>query len=82
MSRCRSIGAPLAIGLGILLLIGCVELPLPRSAERYSETKSEQIQQPADYPDSPGQVVRVVVPFPPDGTDQCGPATLASVLTY
>jgi hypothetical protein len=26
--------------------------------------------------------VRVVVPFSPDGTDQCGPATLASVLMY
>jgi hypothetical protein len=82
MSRSRSIGVVLAIGLGVLLLIGCVELPLSGSAERYSETKSEQIQQPADYPDSPGQVVRVVVPFFPDGTDQCGPATLASVLTY
>ena len=82
MSRCRSIGAVLAIGLGVLLLIGCVELPWPGSAEMYSETKSEQIQQTADYPDSPGQVVRVVVPFFPDGTDQCGPATLASVLTY
>ena len=82
MSRCRSIGAVLAIGLGILLLIGCVESPSPGSAERYSETKSEQIQQTADYPDSPGQVVRVLVPFFSDGTDQCGPSTLASVLTY
>ena len=82
MSRCRSIGAVLVIGLGVLLLIGCVELPLPGSAEMYSDTKSEQIQQTADYQDSPRQVVRVVVPFFPDGTDQCGPATLASVLTY
>ena len=82
MSRCESIGAVLAAGLGVLLLIGCVELPLPGSAERNSETRSEQIQQTADYPDSPGQAVRVAVPFFPDGTDQCGPATLASVLTY
>jgi len=82
MSRCRSIGAVLVIGLGVLLLIGCVELPLSGSAEMYSGTGSEQIQQTADYQDSPRQVVRVVVPFFPDGTDQCGPATLASVLTY
>lgn len=82
MSRCRSIGAVLAMGLGVLLLIGCVESSSPGSAERYSETRSEQIQQTADYPDSPGQAVRVLVPFFPDGTDQCGPSTLASVLTY
>lgn len=82
MRKYGSIGAVMAIGLGALLLIGCVELPLPGSAEKHSETRSEQIQQTADYPDSPGQVVRVVVPFFPDGTDQCGPATLASVLTY
>lgn len=48
----------------------------------YSDTRREQIQQTADYPDSSGQVVRVVVPFFPDDTDQCGPATLASLLTY
>ena len=82
MSKYGSISAVLAIGLGVLLLIGCVELPLPGSAEMYSGAKSEQIQQTADYSDSPGQVVRVVVPFFPDGSDQCGPATLASVLTY
>jgi len=48
----------------------------------YSGTKSEQIQQTAGYPDAPGQVVHVLVPFFPDDTDQCGPATLASLLTY
>ena len=82
MSRWRSIGAVLAIGIGVLLLIGCVKLPLTGSGEMYSDTKSEQIQHTTDYPDSPGQVVRVVVPFFPDGTDQCSPATLASVLMY
>ena len=82
MSKYGSIGTVLAFGLGVLLLIGCVKLPLPGSAEMYSDTKGEQIQQTADYQDSPGQVVRVVVPFFPDGTDQCGPATLASVFTY
>ena len=82
MSKYGSIGTVLAFGLGLLLLIGCVKLPLPGSAELYSDIKGEQIQQTADYQDSPGQVVRVVVPFFPDGTDQCGPATLASVFTY
>ncbi|TKS63115.1 MAG: peptidase C39 [Nitrospira sp.] len=82
MSKYGSIGAVLAIGLGVLLLIGCVELPLPGSAEMHMGAKGEQIQQTADYPDSFGQVARVVVPFFPDGTDQCGPAALASVLTY
>ena len=80
MSRCGSVGAVLAFGLGALLLSGCAGTPLPGSAERYSETKREQIQQIADYPDFPGQTVRIVVPFFPDGTDQSGPATLASVL--
>ena len=78
----RSIRAVLTPVLGVFLLIGCAELPLPGSAEMYSGTKSEQIQQTAGYPDAPGQVVHVQVPFFPDDTDQCGPATLASLLTY
>jgi Peptidase_C39 like family len=82
MRKYGSVGAVLAIGLGVLLLSGCVETPLPGSFEMYSGAKGEQIQQTADSPDSPGQAVRVVVPFFPDGTDQCGPATLASVLMY
>ncbi|MGH7220236.1 MAG: hypothetical protein ACREI1_07895, partial [Nitrospiraceae bacterium] len=82
MSKYGPIGAVLAFGLGVLFLIGCVKLPLPGSAGMYSDTKGEQIQQTANYQDSPGQVVHVVVPFFPDGTEQCGPATLASVLTY
>jgi hypothetical protein len=48
----------------------------------YSGTKSEQIQQTSGYPDPPGYVVHIVVPFFPDDTDQCGPATLASLLSY
>ncbi|HEV8328657.1 MAG TPA: C39 family peptidase [Nitrospiraceae bacterium] len=82
MSRCGSVAAVLAIALGVLLMNGCVETPLPGSAESSSETKREQIQQAADYPVSPGRIVRIMVPFFPDGTDQCGPATLASVLMY
>lgn len=82
MSKYGPIGAVLAFGLGVLLLIGCVQLPMPGSAEMYSDTKGEQIQPTEDYQDSPGHVVRIVVPFFSDGTDQCGPATLASVLTY
>jgi hypothetical protein len=82
MRRVRSISAVLASGLGAFLLVGCAELPLPGSAQMDSGTKSEQIQQTAGYPDAPGQVVQVLVPFFPDDTDQCGPATLASLLTY
>ena len=82
MRRFRSIGVVLAAGLGVLLLTGCVKFPLPGSAEMYSDTRSEQIQQTAGYPNASGQVVHVLVPFFPDDTDQCGPATLASLLTY
>lgn len=82
MRRVRSIGAVLTSGLGVFFLIGCAELPLPGSAEMYSGTKSEQIQRTGGYPDAPGHVVHIVVPFFPDETDQCGPATLASLLTY
>jgi len=82
MRRVRSISAVLASGLGAFLLVGCAELPLPGSAQMDSGTKSEQIQQTGGYPDTPGQVVHVLVPFFPDDTDQCGPATLASLLTY
>lgn len=82
MRKCGSIGAILATGLGVFLLIGCAELSFPKSAEIYSSTKREPIQQTAGYLDSPGHVVHIVVPFFPDQTDQCGPATLASVLTY
>ena len=59
-----------------------METPWPGSAERYSETKRDQIQQTADYPYSPDRIVRIVVPFFSDGTDQCGPVTLVSVLMY
>jgi len=83
MRRVRSISAVLAPGLGAFLLVGCAELPSPGSAPPMdSGTKSEQIQQTTGYPDAPGQVVHVLVPFFPDDTDQCGPATLASLLTY
>lgn len=82
MRRFRSIGPVLAPGLGVFFLIGCAELPLPGLAEMYSDTESEQIQRTAGYPDVPGHIVHIVVPFFPDDTDQCGPATLASVFTY
>jgi peptidase C39-like protein len=82
LSRCRSFGTVLAIGLGIFLLFGCAKLSLPGSVKMYSDTKAEQARQTVDYPDSHGQAVHLEVPFFSDGTDQCGPATLASVLRY
>jgi ABC-type bacteriocin/lantibiotic exporter with double-glycine peptidase domain len=82
MRTCGSIRAVLATGLEALLLIGCAELPFHGSAAIDSGTTSEQNEQIAGYPDSHGHVAHVVVPFFPDDTDQCGPATLASLLTY
>jgi ABC-type bacteriocin/lantibiotic exporter with double-glycine peptidase domain len=59
----------LAAGIAGLLLVGCEKLPVKASPE-----------QPAAA--SLGQGTHLEVPFFPDDTDQCGPATLASVLTY
>lgn len=39
-------------------------------------------QGPVVQSDPIDHIVHIVVPFFPDDTDQCGPATLASVLTY
>lgn len=82
MRKSESIGVVLATGLGIFFVIGSVELPFPTSAESYSDIRIEDIQDPVGPLRSPDAVAHVVVPFFPDDTDQCGPATLASLLTY
>lgn len=56
--------------------------PFLGSTESRPGITSEHIQQSAGHPGVLGRVVHVAVPFFPDDTDQCGPATLASVLTY
>jgi hypothetical protein len=76
------ITAVLATGLGVVLLIGCAEWPFPGSGGSYLGAKHERIRRTAGHSHPTAHVVRIVVPFFPDDTDQCGPATLASVLTY
>jgi hypothetical protein len=71
--------AGLGAGLGIVLLVGCVGA-LREPAEFNAVGSAASVhgsRVPADS--SPRHVA---VPFFPDDTDQCGPATLASVLTY
>jgi len=62
-------GPLLCIGIWGLLLFGCAEVPVKGSSE-------------IRVADSIDHGAHMVVPFFPDDTDQCGPATLASVLTY
>lgn len=82
MKRFELMAPVLLTGIGGLLLIGCAELPLQGAAEIQVNTKSESIQSPAGPAGSITRQAHVVVPFFPDDTDQCGPATLASILTY
>jgi len=65
-----------------LLLVGCVGQPVMGSAEFGVTGKRESVQGPVVETDPIDHIVHVVVPFFPDDTDQCGPATLASLLTY
>ncbi len=82
MRRTERISAVVMTGLGTLLLIGCAGFSSPGSAESHRGTKSKQILRPTGHPSALGHVVHIVVPFFPDDTDQCGPATLAGVLAY
>jgi len=54
------------LALAACLLFGCAPSRVPLAPERYGRD---------------GQV-RLDIPFFPDGTDQCGPSALASVLGY
>ena len=69
MMGLERMGPLLWVGIWGLLLLGCADLPLKGKAEIPG----------AAYI---GHVEHIVVPFFPDDTDQCGPATLASVMTY
>ena len=82
MSRSKQIVSVLMAGIGVLLLSGCAESPFPGSTAIHPGITGEHIQRPTGHSDSLGHVVHIVVPFFPDDTDQCGPATLASLLTY
>jgi peptidase C39-like protein len=69
----------LGAGLGIVLLVGCAgSLREPVAFNAVGSAASDHGSlAPADSSHQ-----HVAVPFFPDDTDQCGPATLASVLTY
>jgi ABC-type bacteriocin/lantibiotic exporter with double-glycine peptidase domain len=72
----------LATGIGVFVVIGCAGLAWQGPAGSYSEVNREEIQRTGVHPVSSDHVVHLAVPFFPDDTDQCGPATIASVLTY
>jgi ABC-type bacteriocin/lantibiotic exporter with double-glycine peptidase domain len=63
-------------------MIGCAGSPVPGLVGNQTDTKSGAFHRPTGYPGSSDAVVHVMVPFYPDDSDQCGPATLASILTY
>lgn len=75
-------GNVLRAGIWGLLLVGCTELPVTGSAESRMAAEGNSVYDRTEHTDSFDHIVHVVVPFYPDDTDQCGPATLASVLTY
>jgi hypothetical protein len=70
----------LTVGLWSLLMVGC-------AGQTFLEPGPARLEGPAALVQgspAPADSFRrhVAVPFFPDDTDQCGPATLASVLTY
>lgn len=69
----------LGVVLGSLLLLGCAGQS--RAVGDFGASGTETSGRGAVAPNDPG-LLHMAVPFFPDDTDQCGPATLASVLTY
>ncbi len=68
--------------IGWIALNSCATFPVQESAGTQVGTMADSIQETAVFSDSTTHRVHLVVPFFPDNTDQCGPATLASLLTY
>lgn len=68
--------------IGWILLSSCTALSGQGTAGTHDETKVESIQGAASARSPFDRRVHLIVPFFPDETDQCGPATLASLLTY
>lgn len=82
MNRCQPMNPLwLAVG-GWILLCSCETLPVQGSARVQEDAQRNFIQGPMEPSDSIKRRVHLVVPFFPDNADQCGPATLASLLTY
>lgn len=72
----------LLVVAGLFDLTGCAVFPIHGAAEPPTAVKAD-IAQDTREPGGPVKSgVHFMVPFFPDNTDQCGPAALASVLTY
>ena len=67
---------------GWILLCSCETLPVQGSARVQEDAQWDFTQGSAEPSGSIKRRVHLVVPFFPDNTDQCGPAALASILTY
>lgn len=77
----RALVFPIVIGW--IALSNCTTFPVQEgSAETQTGMKAEFAQNKVGSSGPIGPRVHLVVPFFPDNTDQCGPATLASILTY
>jgi Peptidase_C39 like family len=77
--RMGRVVAGLGAGVGIVLLVGCAG-SLREPAAFNAIGSAAPVHGSRISADSSPR--HVAVPFFPDDTDQCGPATLASVLTY
>jgi|GEM_PF-816908 len=65
-----------------IILCSCEILPVHESNSAWTDVERDFSQRPAEPSGSNKHRAHLVVPFFPDDTDQCGPATLASILTY
>jgi hypothetical protein len=79
---CERMASLLLAGIWWILLSNCTTFPIQGSAGTQAETEANSFQATAEPSGSIKRRVHLVVPFFPDNTDQCGPATLASILTY
>lgn len=77
--RLTCVAVVLGVGLWGALLMSCAGRPDGGSADARSVGNRELAQESARQHQAPP---RIPVPFFPDDKDQCGPATLASVLTF
>lgn len=67
---------------GWILLCSCETIPVQGPTRVQEDAKRDNIQASAEPTGSITRRVHLNVPFFPDDADQCGPATLASMLTY
>ena len=67
---------------GWILLCSCETLSVQGPIRVQEDAKRDNLQAPAEPIGSITRRVHLNVPFFPDDEDQCGPATLASMLTY